>query len=84
MRDNAPPALSRAELIDLVLAAATDEITNGSETKVLRPNILVVGCTHVRGFRNSYYPDPEAAARHFAGKIADAVLERLGRREAAA
>lgn len=72
-------ALTRAQLVGLVLEATTDAITNDEhpEWGVRRPNLLVEGCRSVRAFGALGYAQPEAAARIFAGRIADAVLAAL-------
>lgn len=76
--------LTRAELVEIVLAATTDEVVDDQrpDLGVERPNILVEGCRGVR-VRGARYPDPEAAARVFAGVVADALLARLTRERAA-
>ena len=75
-------ALSRKELVDLVMAATTDTIVDDErpELAAMRPNLLLEGCRSVRAFGHIGYPDPEAAALVIAGQVADAILDRLSLR----
>lgn len=76
--------LTRDELIELVLEGATDEIAGPRRDEILRPNILEAGCRRPLAGRTLTYPDPKQAARFFAGRIADRILDRLSLGEAAA
>lgn len=64
---------TRDQLIDLVLRETTDKVT-ADGIQIAAPNILEVGCRHVRGDPKRGYENPAEAARQFAGFIADAVL----------
>lgn len=66
-----PRAISRDELIDIVMRETTDAVTADGVT-IAHPNILEIGCRHSLG---RGYEKPAEAARTFAGFIADAVLK---------
>ncbi|MCW2194976.1 hypothetical protein AB7M45_007749 [Bradyrhizobium elkanii] len=70
--------LSRDALIDIIMRETTDQIVADGWEKLGRPNVLVQGCMFIRrGVRTDPtdgYVDPDAAAKKFAGFIADAIL----------
>ena len=64
---------TRDQLINLILRETTDKVT-ADGVQIAAPNILEVGCRHVRGDPRRGYENPAEDARQFAGFVADAVL----------
>jgi len=70
----------RDALIALIMEETTDDIVADGWDRLGKPNVLVQGCRYIR--RNAPpspegYANPEAAAKQFAGFIADRLLAAL-------
>ncbi|MDM8352229.1 hypothetical protein [Brevundimonas diminuta] len=75
-----PVSFDREGLIALIMEETTDDIVADGWNRLGKPNVLVQGCRYIR--RNAPpspegYSDPEAAAKRFAGFIADRLLATL-------
>lgn len=76
-RPTSQQALSRDDLIAIIMEETTDEIVADGWRSLGAPNALVQGCRYIRCSsppNPEGYENPDEAARNFAGFIADRVL----------
>ncbi len=70
--------LDRESLIALIMEETTDDLIGDGWEKLGKPNVLVQGCRFLRKANRADptdgYENPDAAARKFAGFIADRIL----------